>query len=55
MEDNFIYKDLTFKIRRCIMNVYNKLGPGWKEETYKRALIKEFGKNRIPFIKEKTI
>ena len=37
------------------MNVYNKLGPGLKEETYKKALIKEFGKNKIPFVREKTI
>ena len=37
------------------MNVYNKLGPGYREETYKRALIKEFTKNNIPFVREKTI
>lgn len=37
------------------MNVYNKLGPGYREETYKKALIKEFTKNNIPFVREKAI
>jgi GxxExxY protein len=37
------------------MDVYNKLGPGLREETYKRALIKEFGRNNIPFVKEKVV
>lgn len=46
---------MTFKVRGCLMNVYNKLGPGYREETYKRALIKEFTKNNIPFVSEETI
>jgi GxxExxY protein len=37
------------------MTVYNKLGPGLREETYKRAVAKEFGKDKIPFVREKTI
>jgi GxxExxY protein len=53
--EELIHKELTFKIRRCLMNVYNKLGPGFKEETYKRAVIKEFKKNDIPFKREKSI
>jgi len=55
MGDELIYREMTFKIRGCLMNVYNKLGPGYREETYKRALIKEFTKNNIPFVREKTI
>jgi len=55
MSDELIYREMTFKIRGCLMNVYNKLGPGYREETYKRALIKEFTKNNIPFVREKTI
>jgi len=37
------------------MNVYNKLGPGFREETYKKALIKEFKLNDIPFKHEHPI
>lgn len=55
MAKELIYKELTFKLRRCIMDVYNSLGPGLKEETYKRALIKEFRGNKIPFAREKTV
>lgn len=55
MSDELVYREMTFKIRGCLMNVYNKLGPGYREETYKRALIKEFTKNNIPFVREKII
>ena len=37
------------------MRVYNELGPGFREETYKKALIKEFGKNNISVNAEKVI
>ena len=55
MAKELIYNDLTFKIRRCLMNVYNKLGAGLREETYKKALIKEFTKNGISFSREESI
>jgi len=55
MDDNLIYREWTFRIRRCLMTVYNKLGPGLREETYKRAVAKEFGKDKIPFVREQTI
>jgi len=55
MSAELIYKGLTFEIRRCLMNVYNKLGPGFREETYRKALIKEFGNNNIPFVCERTV
>ena len=32
-----IYEDLTYKIRKSLFSVYNTLGPGLREETYKRA------------------
>ncbi|MBI4712774.1 MAG: GxxExxY protein [Planctomycetes bacterium] len=55
MAEELIYKDLAFKIRKCLMNVYNKLGPGFREETYKKALMKEFVNDNIPFSQEKPI
>ena len=54
-ERELIYGDLTYKIRGCIFNVYNKLGPGLKENIYGNALEEEFKKNSIFFKKEKII
>lgn len=50
---NLIYEDLTFQIRGCLFRVYNDLGPGFREETYKQALMVDFGKEGIPFEREK--
>lgn len=40
MEEN----DLTYKIRGCIFNVYNNLGPGLFESVYEAALLYELNK-----------
>jgi GxxExxY protein len=37
-----LYEELTYKIRGAFYEVYNTLGPGFKEEIYHRALAKEF-------------
>lgn len=37
-------KDITYKIRGCIFNVYNKLGPGLFESVYEAALVYELRK-----------
>ncbi len=34
--------DLTYKIRGCIFEVYNTLGPGLLESVYEKALMVEF-------------
>lgn len=34
--------DLTYKIRGCIFEVYNTLGPGLLESVYEKALMIEF-------------
>jgi len=39
---NLIYEDLTYKIRKSLFNVYNELGPGFREETYKQAVMIDF-------------
>jgi GxxExxY protein len=49
-----IYEDLTFRIRKSLFNVYNTLGPGFREETYKQAVRSDFELENIPFEKEKT-
>ena len=40
MEEN----DITYKIRGCIFNVYNNLGPGLFESVYEAALLYELNK-----------
>lgn len=52
---NLIYEDLTYKIQGCFYTVYNTLGFGHKEAVYKKALAREFTKNKIQFEEEKAI
>ena len=35
---DLIFEDLTYRIRGSLFAVYNDLGPGFREETYKQAL-----------------
>lgn len=51
-QTKLLYKDLTYKIRGCIYEVYNTLGYGHKEKVYQKALAKEFKDNNIPFKRE---
>ncbi len=46
MED-VIYKDLSYKIVGCAMEVHNKLGFGFMEKVYENALIIEFMNKKI--------
>lgn len=48
-----IYKEESFKIIGLCMEVHNNLGKGFLEIVYKDALEYEFGKNKIPFEREK--
>lgn len=43
MEDN----DITYKIRGCIFNFYNNLGPGLFEFVYEAALLYELNKTGL--------
>ena len=52
---DFLYEDLSYKIRGCIFKVYNTLGFGHKESVYQEALASEFKNAGISFEKEKTI
>ncbi|MFH1562082.1 MAG: GxxExxY protein [Nitrospirota bacterium] len=44
-----LYEELTHKIRGALFEVYNTLGPGFKEDVYHNALIIEFMLRKIPF------
>jgi len=50
-----LYEDLTYKMRGAIFNVYNKLGPSFKENVYGNALEEEFKKNGLEYEREKSI
>ncbi len=48
-----IFKDESFKIIGCCIEVYNTLGKGFSEIVYKDALEYEFKKQDIPYEREK--
>jgi GxxExxY protein len=55
-EDNtLLYGDLTYKIRKCIFEVDNKIGKGHKELVYKNALAEELSKANIEYKREPSI
>ncbi len=54
-EDDFLYKDLTYKIRGILFEVRKKLGLGHKENVYHNALEIEFRKANIPFESKSNI
>lgn len=48
-KEDYLYRELTYKIRGALFEVYNTLGPGFKETIYHHALAKEFIIRQIPF------
>ena len=44
-----VYPDLSFRIMEAVFEVHNRLGPGFSEEIYHRALIAELDIREIPF------
>lgn len=53
--DNFLYEDVSYKLRGCAFTVYNTLGFGHKECVYQKALGIEFMKAGVLFEKEKVL
>ena len=49
------YEEITFKIIACAMEVHRKLGPGYPEYVYHRALIIEFKLQHVKFDDEYDI
>ena len=52
---DFLYEDLSYKIRGCAFRVYNALGFGHKENIYCEALKSEFEKGGIQLEREKAL
>jgi len=53
--DNFLYEDLSYKIRGCAFEVYNQLGFGHKEDIYQKALALEFKKVNLNFTQQANL
>ena len=54
-DDDFLYPDLTYKIRGAFFAVWNTLGSGLKESIYENALRLEFKNQGIAFEEQKTV
>ncbi|MBI3319007.1 MAG: GxxExxY protein [Candidatus Omnitrophica bacterium] len=50
-----LYEELTYGIRGACYEVYNTLGPGFKEDVYHKALAKELKLRELPFVEKKRI
>lgn len=49
------HEELTYKIRGAIFEVYNILGPGFKEAIYYNSLREEFDKMRLEYAPQRKI
>jgi GxxExxY protein len=47
-----VYQELSYQIRGALYEVYNALGPGFREETYKLAVISELEQRGTPVARE---
>jgi len=54
-ESKILYKELAYRIVGTFYEVYNTLGPGFKEVIYHKALVIEFTLRKIPFMTNKKL
>ncbi|HEX7586052.1 MAG TPA: GxxExxY protein, partial [Patescibacteria group bacterium] len=47
--DKLIYKDLSYKIVGILFEVYNKLGYGYREKYYEKAIAEYLSKEKVKF------
>lgn len=52
---DLIYKDSAYKVVGCFYEVYNQLGPGFKELVYHKALATELNLQKVYYEEEKRI
>ncbi len=50
-----LYKELGYQVQGALQDVYNALGPGFREQTYERAVMKALQMRGIPVETEKVI
>ncbi|HQF48326.1 MAG TPA: GxxExxY protein [Flavobacterium alvei] len=53
MEDEYLYKDESYKIVGILLEVHKHLGKGFSEIVYKDAIEYEFQEQNIPYQREK--
>lgn len=53
--EEYLYKEETYDIIGCAMEVHNELGCGFLEPVYQEALSIVFREKNIPFVKEKSL
>lgn len=53
--DNFLYEELSYKIRGCAFKVYNQLGFGHKENIYQKALGIKLKNENLNFTVEESL
>ncbi|MBI2034245.1 MAG: GxxExxY protein [Candidatus Levybacteria bacterium] len=53
--EDFLYPDLTYKIRGLMYKIHKTLGSGHKENIYCNALEREFTLQKIQFDREKVL
>lgn len=53
--DNFLYKDLSYKLRGIFFKVANSYGLGLKEKLYHQAIIDELTENKIAYEHENQL
>ena len=54
-QENLLYKDLAYQVVGCFYNVYNELGPGYKESIYHKALTIQLKDNKINFTEKQQL
>ena len=52
-DDRIVYRDLSFKIIGCAIEVHKALGPGFPESVYERALEIELKKQGLAYERQK--
>jgi GxxExxY protein len=53
--DDFIYKELSYKIMEAVFEVHNILGLGYPEDKYEKALCREFRDRGIRYEIQKSV
>jgi len=48
-DDEFLYKDLTYKIIGIAMEIHREMKSGYQEAVYEEIMCKELEKAKIPF------
>lgn len=53
--NKLLYEEISYKVRGCLFEVYNNLGPGLKEAVYQNAVACEFNLHNIPFESQRRL